>query len=158
MPTPSGFKFQLISHVSDAQFEAASAALDRALLRQIGLPEEVEVREFENTVNKLADQVRVLAKNFSLSSLIAILPGIVMDVTALWEKLSPRISDKIERKEFITKVVRYVYRKNDPDLPFIPEPFETMIENMIIDAIPGMVDNLEAKLSELVNSLKNILK
>lgn len=158
MPTPSGYTFFAIKRVSPTEFEKASAALDRALLRQIGLPEEVEVRAFENAIIKISGDLKALAKDFSLSSLIAVLPGIVMDATSLWEQLSPKISDKIERKEFITKVVRYVYRKNDPDLPFLVEPFESMVEDMILNAIPGLVDNLEAKLGELLNNLKNILR
>jgi hypothetical protein len=158
LPSPSGYTFFAIKRVAPAELEAASAALDRALLRQIGLPEEVEVRAFENAVLKISGELKSLAKDFSLSQLIAILPSIVMDAAALWEQLSPLISNKIERKEFITKVIRYVYRKNDPDLPFLIEPFESMVENMILNAIPGLIDNLEAKLAELVGNLKNILK
>ena len=158
MPTPSGFTFFAIKRVTPGEVEKASAALDRALLRQIGLPEEVEIRAFENAVIKIGEQLKGLAKNFSLSQLIAVLPSVVLDATALWEQLSPLISDKIERKEFITKVIRYVYRKNDPDLPFLVEPFESMVEEMILNAIPGLVDNLEAKLAELFENLKNILK
>ena len=158
MPTPSGFQFHLINHVSDAEYQLASEALDRALLRRIGLPEEVEVRGFENDINAMADKIKDLAKDFSLSTVIAVLPNIVLDASALYEKLAPKLGDSIERKEFITKVVRYVYRKNDPDLPYLIEPFETMVENMILDAVPQLLDNMEAKLNELVQKIAGFLK
>jgi len=155
--TPSGFMFTLVSTVSPSDFQAATDALDRALLRQIGLPEEVEVRAFENAVIKLGEEFASVLKDFSLSKIIAILPSIVLDATALWEDLAPKISDKIMRKDFISKVVRYAYRKNDPDLPFLIEPFETMVEDMILNAVPGLVDNLEAKLAELAAKLKKLI-
>ncbi|MCI0558118.1 MAG: hypothetical protein MN733_06455 [Nitrososphaera sp.] len=158
MPAPSGFTFSAIKRVSPIEIEKASEALDRALLREIGLPEEVEIREFENAVAAIAEQVKFLATDFSLSKLIAVLPAIVMDGAALWERLEPKLSGKIERKEFITKVVRYVYRRNDPDLPYLIEPFETLVEDMILNAVPELVDNLEVKLAELIGKLTSIFK
>jgi hypothetical protein len=98
-----------------------------------------------------------LAVGFSISKLIAVLPELVMDGAALWDQVKPKLDDSVERKDFITKVIRYAYRKNDPDLPVLVEPFETMVENMIINAIPDLLDNLEAQLEKLAEKLKAIL-
>ena len=146
--------FTYVSRVSDKEFAEASAGLDRALLKAIGLPEDMELREFENTLHSLTEQIKSIVVDFSLSKLISILPGLVMEAAALWDRVEPKIGTTTDRKEFITKVIRYAYKKNDPDLPFIPEPFETMVEDMIIAAIPDMLDNLEKKLGELAEKLK----
>jgi hypothetical protein len=155
MPTPSGL-FSYVSNVSDASFEAASEALDRALLKVVGLPEELEIRELENALYDMTEKIKALVSGFTVSKLIAILPGLVMDGAALWDRVESKLSGEVERKEFITAVVRYAYRKNDPDLPVLVEPFETMVENMIINAIPDLLDNLEEKLNELSEKLKKI--
>jgi hypothetical protein len=148
--------FSYISTVTDAEFEEASAALDRALLRAIGLPEEVEIREFENAVYAMTDKINTLAKNFTLSNLIVLLPELITDGLALWEKVEPLVKDKMERKVFVTKVITYVYRKHDPDIPFLVEPFESMVENMILGAIPGLIDNIEGQLEKLMEKVKKL--
>jgi hypothetical protein len=149
--------FQYVSTVNDEEFAEASAALDRALLKAVGLPEELEIRELENALHAMSGKVKALAVGFSISKLIAVLPELVMDGAALWDQVKPKLDDSVERKDFITKVIRYAYRKNDPDLPVLVEPFETMVENMIINAIPDLLDNLEAQLEKLAEKLKAIL-
>lgn len=156
MPEPSGLSWGYVSNVTDQQFEEASAALDRALLRAIGLPEEVEIREFENGVYAMTARVKELIADFSVSKFITILPMLIADGEALWEKVKPSVSDSIERKEFIKNVIRYVYRKHNPDLPVLVEPFETMVEDMIINAIPGLIDNLEGQIKKLEEKLRSI--
>ena len=155
--SPSGQTWYLVERFTEADFEAASAALDKALLRQIGLPEDVDIRAFENAIADMAEKIKFLASDFSLSRLIAILPVLVMDGAALWEQLKPNLEGKIERRDFITRVIRYIYRKNDPDLPFLVEPFETLVEEMIINAIPELLDNLETKINELLERLGRTL-
>jgi len=156
MPNPSGLSWGYVSNVTDTAFEEASAALDRALLRAIGLPEEVEIRQFENAVYAMTDRVKELIKDFSVSKFIGILPMLIADGEALWTKVEPHVSDSVERKEFITKVIRYVYRKHNPDLPVLTEPFETLVEDMVINAIPELIDNLEAHLEKLEEKLRGI--
>lgn len=158
MPTPSGLPvpFSYVSNVTEAEFEAASAALDRALLRAIGLPEEVEIREFENAVYAMTDKINALAKDFTLGKLIAVLPELITDGLALWEKVEPNLTTPMDRKEFVAKVITYVYRKHDPDIPILVEPFESMVENMILEAIPGLIDNIEEQLSKLIEKIKKL--
>ncbi len=154
MPTPSGISWSYISTVSDTEFEEASAALDRALLKAIGLPEELEVREMENELYAISEQVKAIVTDFSVSKLIGILPDLIIDAAALYEKVEPKLTTGTDRKQFITNVVRYAYRKNDPDLPVVPEPFETIIEEMILNAVPILLDKLEAKFDEITEKLK----
>ena len=152
IPAPSGMglSFRYISTVSDVEYEEASAALDRALLKAIGLPEELEVREIENELYAISEQVKVIVEDFSVAKLIGILPDLIIDAAALYDKVLPKLATGTDRKEFITNVVRYAYRKNDPDLPFIPEPLETILEDMIIAAVPLLLDRLEAKYEEII--------
>jgi len=157
MPTPSGLiSFSYLSTVNDVEYEAASVALDRALLRVIGLPEDVEIRAFENAVYGMTDKVNVLASNFTISNLIVLLPELITDGLALWEKVEPIVKDEMDRKVFIQRVITYVYRKHDPDIPVLVEPFETMVENMILNAIPGLIDNAEEQLQKLIDRLSKL--
>jgi hypothetical protein len=157
-PSPSGFTFFAIHRVSDIAVERASDALDRALMNQIGFPEGLEIREMENDLNAMAGKVRLLAINFTLSKLVAILPVLVMDGANLYEKLKPRFQGPVERKQFVTQVIKYVYKKANPDLPYLVEPFETMVEDMILNSVPDLLDNLEAKLNELISKLTVFFK
>ena len=158
---PSGsvpFYWHYKSQVNTSAFDKASDAFDRALLKTIGLPDSMDIRIFENTLAKMTGEITKLASAFSVSALIAILPNIIIDGTELWAILEPKFKDKITRQDFITKVIRYAYKKANPDLPFLVEPFETMVENMILDAIPGMLDNLDKKLEELLAKFKLFVK
>ena len=156
MPTPSGISWSYISNVSDTEYAEASAALDRALLAAIGLPEDMELRDIENELYALSEKVKAIATDFNVAKLIGILPDLIIDAAAIWEKVEPKLGTGTDRKDFITKIIRYAYRKNDPDLPFIPEPFESVIEDMIINAIPTLLDVLEAKFEEITDKLKTI--
>lgn len=144
------------SNITDKVFEEASAALDRALLREIGLPESIEIREFENGVFAMTERVKNLITNFSVAKFIGILPFLIADGEALWEKVKPKLTEPMDRKVFISNVIRYVYKKHDPDLPVLIEPFETMVENMILGAVPGLIDSLEGQLEKLEAKLRSI--
>lgn len=160
LPAPSGTKtvFSIGRPISPIDFQKASEALDRALLRKVGLPEEVEIREFENEINEIAGEIKTIVKDFTLSKLIALLPTLIMDAAALYDKLNPVLKNQVSRIDFVSRVIRYAYKKNDPDLPYLVEPFETMIEDMILNAVPGLLLNLETKLSELFQNLTKIVK
>ena len=152
MPTPSGIPlpFQYLSSVSDIQFDAATDALDRALLRQIGLPEDVDVRIFENAVFNIVNKVNTLIRSFTLSTAIWIIPEIIQDGINLYETMEPVVKDKVDRNDFISRVIVYAYKKYDPDLPIIPEPFETMVENLILAAVPDLVTKGQDGIEEVV--------
>ncbi len=145
-----------VSNVTEQQFEEASAALDRALLREIGLPESIEIREFENGVFAMTEKVKSLVKDFSVGKFIGILPLLIADGEALWSKVKPKLTEPMDRKIFISNVIRYVYKKHNPDLPVLIEPFETIVENMILDAVPGLIDSLEGQLEKLEAKLRSI--
>jgi hypothetical protein len=51
-----------------------------------------------------------------------------------------------QKKEVVMSAVKDIYRKVNPDIPWIPEPFESMLEDIMIDKALGafidfIVDN-----------------
>jgi len=38
-----------------------------------------------------------------------------------------------QKKEFVQITVKDIYKEVNPDIPWIPEPFETMLENILLD-------------------------
>lgn len=48
---------------------------------------------------------------------------------------------KADKKETVVEAIKYAYTEINPDLPWIPEPFETQLENWILDsALPPFID------------------
>lgn len=46
-----------------------------------------------------------------------------------------------EKKDFVVEVIRKAYREVNPDVPWIPEPFETWVENYILDnLVPSVIE------------------
>lgn len=40
-----------------------------------------------------------------------------------------------QKKKVVLSTVGDIYRKVNPDIPWIPEPFETMLENLVLDKV-----------------------
>ena len=56
---------------------------------------------------------------------------------------------KEAKKETVIEAFQYAYRQVDPDLPWIPEPFETKLENWILEsAMPTFIDWIVGKYNE----------
>ena len=54
-----------------------------------------------------------------------------------------------QKKESVMSAVKDIYKKVNPDIPWIPEPFETMIEDVMIDkALGAFIDFIVAKYKE----------
>lgn len=48
---------------------------------------------------------------------------------------------KENKKETVVEALRYAFEEVNPDLPWIPEPFETKIEQWFLDnGIPALID------------------
>jgi hypothetical protein len=46
-----------------------------------------------------------------------------------------------QKKAVVVSTVKDIYRKVNPDIPYIPEPFETMLEDIMIDkALSAFID------------------
>lgn len=46
-----------------------------------------------------------------------------------------------QKKEVVLSTVKDIYKKVNPDIPWIPEPFETMMEDIMMDkALSAFVD------------------
>jgi hypothetical protein len=51
-----------------------------------------------------------------------------------------------QKKEAVMSAVKDIYKKVNPDIPWIPEPFETLLEDIMIDkALGAFVDFLVEK-------------
>ena len=144
MTEPSGTlpNFGYVSNVTNEQFEEARDSLDRAILRAAGLPVDVEIVEFENAAYAMTDKINILIKDFTVPNLIILLPELIVDALMIWTKLEPKLSTSMDRKQFVTSVIVYAYRKHDPDIPYLVEPYETMVEDMLLAAIPGLINKL----------------
>jgi hypothetical protein len=54
-----------------------------------------------------------------------------------------------QKKEVVMSTVKDIYRKVNPDIPLIPEPFETMIEDIILDRVlNSFIDFMVSKYKE----------
>ncbi len=144
--------FEYLSRVSDEEFKSASTALDTALLRAIGLPEDVDIRGFENAIYKIINKVNSLIRDFTLSTAIWVIPDVIEDAEELYKTMKPTIKDKVSRTDFISRVIVYAYRKHDPDLPVLVEPFESMVENIILNSVPTLVEKADSGLEPIIES------
>jgi len=46
-----------------------------------------------------------------------------------------------QRKAFVVDVIRQAYRKANPDIPWVPEPVETWVENYVLDnLVPSLIE------------------
>lgn len=53
------------------------------------------------------------------------------------------------KKQVVKSAVKEIYAKYNPDIPWIVEPFETMLETMMLDkALDSFVDFIVAKYNE----------
>lgn len=56
---------------------------------------------------------------------------------------------KDAKKETVIEAVKFIYGKIDPDLPWIPEPFETKIEDWVINhVISSFIDWVVSKYND----------
>jgi hypothetical protein len=52
----------------------------------------------------------------------------------------------LQKKEAVMSAVKDIYKKVNPDIPWVPEPFETMLEGIMMDkALSAFVDFLVDK-------------
>ena len=54
-----------------------------------------------------------------------------------------------QKKEVVVSSVKEIYKKVGPDIPYIPEPFETWMENLLLEkALSGFIDFIVSKYKE----------
>jgi hypothetical protein len=156
MPTPSGL-WEFMSPVPEHEIEEAKQALDRALLDEVGLPEDTDIRAMENGLFDIVGMVETIFDDgFKPSRLISSLPLLITKAEELWGGVNGQLSDEIDRKDFIARVIRYAYKKVDPDLPRVSGLVEIMVEDLILGAIPDLVDNLDGIIGRLVDKIKDL--
>lgn len=69
------------------------------------------------------------------------------DMVELVEKSSALVTGG--KKETVVAAVKFLYTELNPDLPWIPEPFEMSVENWLLDsAVPVFIDWIVSKYNE----------
>jgi len=54
-----------------------------------------------------------------------------------------------QKKEVVVSSVKEIYKQVNPDIPYIPEPFETWMENLLLDrALNEFIDFIVGKYKE----------
>jgi hypothetical protein len=54
-----------------------------------------------------------------------------------------------QKKEVVISTVKEIYKKVGPDIPYLPEPFETWMEDLLLDkALSEFIDFIVAKYKE----------
>jgi hypothetical protein len=54
-----------------------------------------------------------------------------------------------QKKEVVISTVKEIYKKVGPDIPYIPEPFETWMEDLLLDkALNEFIDFIVSKYKE----------
>jgi len=54
-----------------------------------------------------------------------------------------------QKKEVVVSSVKEIYKKVGPDIPYIPEPFETWMENLLLEkALSEFIDFIVSKYKE----------
>lgn len=89
---------------------------------------------YDEIVNDLqSDLVAILSDGFQLKDVGDFMGRIVPNAMLIAERYTS-MSDE-ERRLFVQDIVWVIYKSVDPNLPWIPEPFETKIEKHLIYAI-----------------------
>jgi hypothetical protein len=82
-----------------------------------------------------------------LSQVFSFLVSVTTDLVELVE--ASKVVVKTDKKETVVAAAKYAYMQVNPDIPWIPEPFETKLEEWIFDAlVPWLVDFLVSKFNE----------
>jgi len=82
-----------------------------------------------------------------LTGFFSFMYSIVSDLVELVEVSTEVV--KTNKKETVVAAFKYAYDEINPDLPWIPEPLESMIENWLFSAaLPVFIDWLVALLNK----------
>lgn len=50
-----------------------------------------------------------------------------------------------EKKQLVMSAVRDIYKRVSPDIPLIPEPFETWLEDLLLDKVLDVFVEFQAR-------------
>jgi len=105
--------------------------------------------KFEAIKNEVEDMIKKWKeqKPEGLKGFFLFMYSIVGDLIELVEVSAEVV--KTDKKETVVAAFKYAYDQINPDIPWIPEPMESMIENWLFDAaLPTFIDWLVAKYNE----------
>lgn len=88
----------------------------------------------EQTVKAVAKVVECFEDGFQFSDIVTA----VKTACEIAEQFTGLPGD--EKEKFVVEVIGKAYREVNPNVPWIPEPFETWIENYVLDnLVPSVV-------------------
>ena len=91
-------------------------------------------QETLDVVNKFKAQAKP-----GWAGLFGFIFGATGDMVEVVEASTAVVKDA--KKETVVEAIKYAYNELNPDLPWIPEPFETKIEEWILDnGVPVLID------------------
>ena len=91
----------------------------------------------EQTVKAVAKVVECFKDGFQFSDIITA----VKTACEIAEQFTGLPGD--EKRAFVVDVIGKAYREVNPNVPWIPEPFETWVENYVLDnLVPAVIDLL----------------
>lgn len=89
----------------------------------------------EQTVKAVAKVVECFKDGFQFSDIITA----VRTASEIAEQFTGLPGD--EKKAFVVEVVKKAYKEVDPNLPWIPEPVETWVENYVLNnLVPSVIE------------------
>ncbi|MEW6103627.1 MAG: hypothetical protein AB1630_07445 [bacterium] len=108
----------------------------------------------EERVNGLIDEFKPIveeAKKDKKKALILLFQNILHITSELIELVEDvkKEAKGEDKKKLVTDGVTYIYKRVNPDLPFLFEPLETYVENLILEKlVPGFIDFLVDKFNK----------
>lgn len=90
-------------------------------------------------VMDVVEKYKAAGKPKGFMEVFKFLFGVTGDLVEIAEVSAELV--KTDKKETVIAAVQYAYTQLDPDLPWIPEPFETKIETWFLEhAVPAFID------------------
>lgn len=89
----------------------------------------------EQMASAVDDVVKCFSDGFQLSDVVKAV-RVAMEIAETTVGLPAG-----DRKAFVVAVIRKAYREVDPNIPWVPEPIETWIENYVLDnLVPAAIE------------------
>lgn len=102
----------------------------------------------ESTIDSLRDRLATIedafrSEGFDVTALLGFVFRAGLDLTRAVQQVQDLTPE--QRREAVIITVQDLYEEIDPDIPWVPEPFESQIESLILShAVPAAIDELIA--------------
>jgi hypothetical protein len=108
--------------------------------------------ELVGVASDLIDEIKADANDTfqskaKVSNILMFIYRNVSKLVEFSEEATGRISGLgSEKKQFVCETIRSIYKSVDPNIPWLIDPFESLLENFILDnVVPPFVDYIVSK-------------